>query len=50
MSGERATRSVRQGASSRLPSSHYQHNVFRLTSLGIWGVALGLASFGSYGP
>ena len=50
MSGERATRSVRQGASSRLPSSHYQHNVFRLTSLGIWGVALGPASFGSNGP
>ena len=52
MSGERATRSVREGASPSLLSSHYQHNVFRLTGLGIGGggVALNPASFESNGP
>ena len=37
MSGERATRSVREGVSPGLLSSHYQHDVFRLTGLGIMG-------------
>lgn len=50
MSGERATRSVRQGASPSLLSSSYQHDVFRLIALGIWGVALGPASFEPNGP
>lgn len=37
MSGERATRSVREGVSPGLLSSNYQHDVFRLTGLGIMG-------------